>query len=107
LNLSDVENVTVYFNSKSGFELYPDIARNIKADDNPFYDALAEDALFALVYKPDYSTEFYHEIIKLFLQKNSLKDIEIYNQFTFDEFDFLKRFYSSNGYKSKLHMYFA
>ena len=107
LNFSNAENVVVYFNPKSGLELYPNIALDIKAEGNPFFEELSEDALFALVYNSDYSTEFYHESIKLLLLKNSLKDIDLYNQFTFDEFDFLKRFYSSNGYKSKPHMYFV
>ncbi|MGI5065371.1 hypothetical protein [Treponema putidum] len=107
LNFSDTENLVVYFNQKSGIELYPNIALDIKAEGNPFFEKLSEDVLFALVYNSDYSTEFYHEIIKLLLLKNSLKDIELYNQFNFDEFDFLKRFYSSNGYKSEPHMYFV
>jgi hypothetical protein len=105
LNFSEAKNVTVYFNPKSGIELYPNIASDIKAEDNPFFESLSEDALFALVYQPDYSTEFYHEIIKLLLLKNSLRDTERYNRFTFGEFDFLKRFYSTKGYKSESNMY--
>ncbi|UTY23915.1 hypothetical protein [Treponema denticola] len=48
-----------------------------------------------------YSTEFYNEIIDLFFVKKALKKIKDYNEFSRKEFDFFKRFYSSDKYKTK------
>ena len=103
--LADSDNMIVYFNPKSGIELYPHIAQSIKAENNPFFEAVSEDILFELVYNVDFSTEFYHEIMQLLVSNKSLQDVDVYDWFTLDDFDFLKRFYSPMSYKSKPNMH--
>lgn len=105
IHISDAENVTVYFNPKSGFELYSNIADTMEVEGNPFFAAFSEDVVFKLIYDSDFSTEFCHEIISLLLQKDTLKDSTQYKGLTFDDFDFFKRFCNPDSYKSPPHIF--
>ncbi len=97
----DTDSITLYFNPKSGFEFYDGIAECLDMEDNPFFKALDQEFLVQLVCNDCYSTEFYNEVIDFFFAKESLKVVKNYNAFSRNEFDFLKRFYSSDTYKTK------
>ena len=101
LKFSDTDSVTVYFNPKSSFEFYVGIAEGLAMDNNPFFEVLDAECLVQLVCNDIYSTEFYNEVIDFFFEKDALKDIKRYNEFSRNEYDFLKRFYSSDTYKTK------
>lgn len=101
LKFPGTENITVYFNSKSGFEFYNGVAECIDVKGNPFFKELDKYCVMHLICSNRYSTEFYNEIIDLFFVKKALKKIKDYNEFSRKEFDFFKRFYSSDKYKTK------
>lgn len=65
-----IENITIYFNPQNGLEFYPNVAECIDKKENPFFKQVNENMVIDLFSASgNLSTEFYREIVKIFLKK--------------------------------------
>lgn len=106
--LSEMKTFTVdaesdacfYFNPKSGFEIYNDLGECLPIKNNPYFKEVSKQDIMDMILNDFYSTEFYNEVVDLYFEKEVFTEA-IGCNFTRNEFDFLKRFYSHESYKTK------
>lgn len=97
----DAENdACFYFNPKAGFEIYNDLGECLPINNNPYFKEVKTQDVDDLILNDFYSTEFFNEVVDLYFEKGVYaQNVEF--TFTRNEFDFLKRFYSNESYKTK------
>jgi hypothetical protein len=96
----DLENLVIFFNSRSGMEFYPDIAQSITAWDNPFFDNTAETDIENLFLDERISSDFI-----VFLINNKMIETESLTggsgyHYVWANCDFLLRYRKKEKYAS-------
>jgi hypothetical protein len=97
----DLENLTVFFNAKTGMEFYPDVAQYIYAGNNPYFDPKEDANIEHLLFDEHISTEFV-----AFLIENELIEIEPTSgsegfPYVRSNYDFILRYWKKEHYKLK------
>jgi hypothetical protein len=97
------EEAIVFFNPKSGMEIYFDIINAFPDKNNPFFTHESDEDIMHLFISPDYSTELVYYFIKAFKDKLEFfkKDP---NKAFLNDIDFLLRFWKNNSYATKSNM---
>lgn len=93
-------DVCIFNNPKAGFEFFNDLGECLPVKNNPYFKEVSERDIIDLILNEFYSTEFFNEVIDLYFEKEVFSTVENCT-FTRNEFDFLKRFYSHETYKTK------
>lgn len=89
-----ISNILLFYNPMTGIEIYPNLPRELKIDDNPFFKEEPKDLLMKLMMSEEFSGEFY----KYMKGKYNFKsELDTYSD---EEQDFLLRFYKPNRYNS-------
>ena len=102
-NIDDeLENLLIFFNSRSGIEFYSDIAQTINMDlDNPFYDIYSETDIEDLILNKRTSSDFiYYLIDHQMIEIESLTGAKGYH-YIWANCDFLLRYWKKEGYISE------
>ena len=97
----DMENLTVFFNSRSGMEFFTDIAQCISTEDNPYFDEMSETNIEDLILDERISSDFI-----FFLIDNKMIEIEPISgkggfHYVWANCDFLLRYWKKERYISE------
>lgn len=99
-SFQDKEAAIVFFNPKSGPEMYFDIINAFPDKNNPFYTEESKDDIMHILISPEYSTEFTYYFINNYKDKLSFFKQEPFISYL-DDIDFLLRFWKKDSYHTK------
>ena len=97
----DLDNMVIFFNPHTGMEFYPDIARYISVEENPYFDKNADTNIEELFLNERVSSDFIR-----FLIENQLIEIESISgaqgfHYVLTDGDFLLRYWKKERYIAK------
>ncbi len=97
---SDDEGVVVYFNPKSGLEIYTDVLNAFPDKNNPFFSKENPQEVTYLLLDNGFSTEFTYHFINTYKKKLKFFKSEI-NKNYLENIDFLMRFWKKDAYETQ------
>lgn len=97
---SDDEGVVVFFNPKSGLEVYNDVLNAFPYKNNPFFAKENPQEVTHILLNNDFSTEFTYYFINTYKKKLKFFKSAI-NKNYLDNIDFLIRFWKKDAYETQ------